>query len=51
MKLVTALIIAMLAAVAGVFVMKRLGQNGELPVEGLDGGMPLTPVPPSPEAP
>lgn len=49
MKLIAVFIVAALAAVAGIFVMKRMGQGGELPVEGFDA-TPLTPVPPIQEA-
>lgn len=51
MKLITAFMIAALAAVAGVFVMKRLSHSGELPVEGFADGVPLTTVPTMQEAP
>ena len=51
MKLISVFIVAALAAVAGIFVLKRMGHGGELPGEGFDAAMPLTPVPPVQEAP
>ncbi len=50
MKLVTAFIVVVLAALGGAFVLKRLGQGGELPIEGMDS-VQLAPVPPIQEAP
>lgn len=51
MKAVTVLVLVILAALGGAFVFKRLAAGGELPVEGVDTGVPLAPVPPMREAP
>lgn len=51
MKLFTALLVLVLAAIGGAVVVKRLSQSGEVPVEGMDSHVPLTPVPTFQEAP
>lgn len=51
MKIVTALIILVLAALGGAALIRRLGAAGELPVAASDSGVPLTPVPTFQEAP
>lgn len=51
MKVLTALVLVILAALGGAFVFKRLAEGGEVPVEGFDTGVPLAPVPPMQEAP
>lgn len=51
MKILTALLLLVLAAIGGAVVVKRLTGSAAMPIEGIDEGVPLTPVPTFQEAP